>query len=101
MISKPVLSLSTSYYNLFKLLGFSLMSCGFAGILYLSITSTGWLSKILGNALFKTMGKISYSFYLWHGLVIELVTHYTLTMLSSMGIVGPIVSTLISAIILY
>jgi peptidoglycan/LPS O-acetylase OafA/YrhL len=101
MISKQVLSLSASYYNLFKLLGFGLMSCGFAGILYLSVTSTGWLNKILGNTPFKIMGKISYSFYLWHGLVIELVSHYTYAMLSSKGIIGPVVSTLISTIILY
>lgn len=101
LISKPILSLSASYYNMFKLLGFALMSCGFAGILYLSVTSSGWLNRFLGNIPFKTMGKISYSFYLWHGLVIDMVTKYTLTIFQSKGITGPLVSTLISTIILY
>jgi peptidoglycan/LPS O-acetylase OafA/YrhL len=100
-ISKQVLSLSALYYNLFKLLGFGLMSSGFAGILYLSITSSGWLNKILGNVPFKTMGKISYSFYLWHGLAIEIVTKFTFTFFQSKGIMGPIVSTFIGTIILY
>jgi len=101
LISKQVLSLSASYYNVFKLLGFGLMSCGFAGILYLSVTSMGWLNKILGNTLFKMMGKISYSFYLWHGFIIEIVTKYTFPIFQYKGIMGPVVSTVIGAIILY
>jgi len=101
LISKFVLDLSSSYYNLFKLFGFGLMGCGFAGILYLSVTSTKWLNKLLGNNLFKTMGRISYSFYLWHGLVARPVTEYMLSIFTSKALPGAIVATLISAAMLY
>jgi len=102
MISNPVLSLSANYNNLFKLSGFTLMGAGFSGILYLAVTSAKWLNLILGNILFKTMGKISYSFYLWHPLVIPVVNHYTLIYMPfAKGITAPVLSTCISAIILY
>lgn len=102
LISKQVLTLSLHYYNLFKLLGFTLMGVGFAGILYLSVTSTKWLNLILGNKLFKTMGRISYSFYLLHGLIFPVITIYTIKYIPfSKGIIGPVFTTLISAIILY
>jgi peptidoglycan/LPS O-acetylase OafA/YrhL len=102
LISKPVLSLSDNYYNLFKLFGFTLLGVGFAGILYLSVTSFKWLNLILGNKLFKTMGKISYSFYLWHALVLPVVAAFTLKFLPfEKGIIAPVITTCISAVILY
>jgi len=102
LISKPVLSLSYYYYNLFKLLGFTLMSVGFAGILYLSVTPVKWLNHILGNRLFKTMGRISYSFYLWHALIFPLIATFTIENMPFLkGIIAPITTTFISAIILY
>lgn len=102
LISKPVLSLSYYYYNLFKLLGFTLMGAGFAGILYLSVTSAKWLNHILGNRLFKTMGRISYSFYLWHALVFPLVTTFMIENAPFLkGITAPLITTCVSAIILY
>jgi peptidoglycan/LPS O-acetylase OafA/YrhL len=102
LISKQVLNLSANYYNLFKLFGFSLLGCGFAGILYLSVTSVKWLNLILGNRLFKTMGRISYSFYLWHGLILPLIAGYTIKYLPfEKGILAPVITTCISALILY
>ena len=102
MISNPVLILSPNYYNLFKLSGFTLMGTGFSGILYLAITSSGWLRLILGNNTFKAIGKVSYSFYLWHPLVIAAVNHYILANLPFVrGITAPVFSTCISAVILY
>ena len=102
LISKPVLNLSDDYYNLFKLLGFTFMSAGFAGILYLSVTSVKWLNLILGNRLFKTMGRISYSFYLWHGLIQPLIAGYTIKYMPfAKGITAPVITTMVSAIILY
>lgn len=44
------------------------MSCGFSGIIYLSLTSEHLLHKVLGNKMISMIGRISYSFYLWHGL---------------------------------
>jgi len=102
LVSKPILNLSTYYYNLFKLLGFTLMGMGFAGILYLSITSVKWLNLILGNRVFKTMGRISYSFYLLHALVFPVIARFTMTQMPFLkGIMAPVVSTCISAVILY
>lgn len=101
-ISAPVLALSPSYYNLFKLLGFSLMGAGFGGILYLSLTSVKWLNLILGNRLFKTMGRISYSFYLLHALIFPVMVVYTKQLLPSVtGIMAPVITTVCCAIILY
>lgn len=101
-ISKSILLLSPQYYNLFKIAGFTLMGLGFAGILYMAITSSKYLLNILGNPLFKTMGKLSYSTYLWHNLMILLVAPYiaTFTVISN-TIAAPILSTLISIILLY
>lgn len=102
LISKPVLNLSANYYNLFKLFGVSLMGCGFAGILYLSVTSVKWLNNILGNRVFKTMGRISFSFYLFHALVFPVVAGYTIEFMPfAKGIIAPVITTCISAIILY
>jgi peptidoglycan/LPS O-acetylase OafA/YrhL len=84
------------------LAGFTLMGVGFAGILYLSVTSVKWLHAILGNKLFKTMGRISYSFYLFHLLILHPVAQFTMQYLPFFkGIIAPMVSTCISAVILY
>lgn len=102
MVSKPVLSLSTDYYNLFRLAGFTIMGFGFAGVVYLAVTSSGRLSIILGNPLCRTMGRISYSFYLLHGLVFPYVVGFMIRVIpSSDGVIGPIVSALISAILIF
>ncbi len=102
LVSKPVLNLSVYYYNLFKLSGFALMGLGFAGILYLSITSAKWLNGLLGNKLFKKMGRISYSFYLLHVLVYPLVAKYTMDHLPFFtGIMAPVIATFLSAVFLY
>lgn len=102
LISKPVLNLSADFYNIFKLFGFTFLGAGFAGILYLSVTSAGWLELILGNWLFKTMGRVSYSFYLWHAMLNPMVAGFTLSYLPfAKGIMAPVVTTCISAVILF
>ncbi|HEY4196024.1 MAG TPA: acyltransferase [Mucilaginibacter sp.] len=102
LISKSILDLSYNYYNLFKLAGFTLMGIGFAGILYLSVTSVKWLNLVLGNRLFKTMGRISYSFYLLHALVVPVIAHFTIDHLPFFkGITAPVISTCLGALILY
>ena len=76
------------------------MGAGFAGILYLAVTSQGTLNKLLSNRVFKTMGKISYSFYLWHALVIgfcaTLVAGFKLP-----GIASAMLATLLGTVVLY
>ena len=101
LISKQVLNLLAGYYNLFKLLGFAFMGIGFAGILYLAVTSVKWLTNILGNKICKTMGRISYSFYLLHPLVYPVVAAYTIQLMPLLkGIAAPVFTTVISALIL-
>jgi peptidoglycan/LPS O-acetylase OafA/YrhL len=102
MISKPILMLSLYYYNFFKLIGFTLMGCGFGGILYMAVTSVKWLNVILGNRVATTMGRISYSFYLFHALVFHMVVFYAFQYVPHLkGIMAPLVVTVISAVILY
>jgi len=102
LISEHLLSLSRYYYNLYRLAGYTFMGIGFAGILYLAVTSGKQLNLILGNKLFKTMGRISYSFYLLHGLVFHTIALFTIQYLPFFkGIIAPVVTTCISAIILY
>jgi len=102
MISAKVLSLSVEYCNLYKIIGYASMGVGFAGMLYLAVTSAQWLANLLGNSMFKTMGRISYSFYLFHVLIFPPIVVFVQTYLHSFtGIAAPMISTLISAIILY
>jgi peptidoglycan/LPS O-acetylase OafA/YrhL len=102
MISAPVLSLSVHYYNIFKVIGYALMGLGFAGMMYMALTSAKWLDAVLGNRLFKTMGRISYSFYLFHVLIYPVVVLFIRQHLPGVGgIAAPILSTLICAVILY
>ena len=76
------------------------MGAGFAGILYLAITSEKWLNKVLSNRVFKTMGKISYSFYLWHVLVLPICAGWVVK-LDVSGIIAPALTTLLSTLVLY
>jgi peptidoglycan/LPS O-acetylase OafA/YrhL len=100
--SNIALEFSPLYFDLFKLLGFALMGIGFAGILYLSVTSRLLLNRILGNPVFKKMGRISYSFYLLHALVYLPVADFTKSHLHFLhGISAPVFTTLVSVVLLY
>lgn len=102
LVSKQGLSLSVYYFNLIRLAGFTFMAVGFAGIVYLSITSTKYLHNFLGNQFFCNMGKVAYSFYIWHGLVNLMVTDYILHHFPLFtSIWAPICATIIGFIILY
>jgi len=102
LVSESVLNLSRSYYNLFKLSGFMLMSAGFAGVLYMSLTSTAKLRAFLGNKLFKNIGRISYSFYLLHALIYPVIGGWVVIYLPALtGFAAPLATTLISAVVLY
>lgn len=78
------------------------MGCGFAGIVFLSVTSTKMLHQFLGNTIFKTLGKISYSFYLLHQLIYPIIGLYVIKIMpSDTSIISPIITTCISTIILF
>lgn len=101
MISKPVLSLLTDYYNIFKLSGFICMGLGFSGIIYMALTSKMWLKLFLGNPVLKFIGKISFSFYLWHGLIYRAVGARVIVVFPKVtGIIIPLITFFISIIIL-
>lgn len=100
LISDYVLRLSILYYNVFKLAGFTIMCSGFAGIIYLSLTSKTVLLHLLGNRIISFMGQISYSFYLWHGLINLLVSDYIIANYAITGVLAPISTFLICTVIL-
>lgn len=85
-ISSPILKLLPHYYNIFKIIGFSLMGIGFAGILILTLSSKYWLNKLLANRLMSLIGKISYSFYLLHALVQYVIGGWLIKLLGSINI---------------
>jgi len=102
LVSQRVFSLSADYYNFFRLFGFTFMGIGFAGILFLSVTSANWAYYILGNPLFKKVGRVSYSFYLFHALVIPLIAALNIKYLPfSDSFAAPVITTVISAVIIY
>nr|WP_294794366.1 acyltransferase [uncultured Mucilaginibacter sp.] len=100
-ISHPVLSLSSQYYNLFKLLGFGLMGLGFGGIVYLAITSQNTIKLLLGNRIISLLGRVSFSFYLWHAVVHAFIGAYLIKRFgSNAGILVPFVNFFVSTAIL-
>lgn len=100
-ISLPVLKLSTQYYDLFKLLGFTLMGAGFSGLMYLTITSKTYLKKVFGNNFMSFLGRISFSFYLWHAMVHRFTGQYLLEIYGDKsGIVIPVINFVFSTIVL-
>jgi peptidoglycan/LPS O-acetylase OafA/YrhL len=56
----------------FKTIGPLVMSLGFAGMI-LSCLENKTLSAIMGNKYFSMLGRVSYSFYLWHFYMLEIV----------------------------
>lgn len=69
-------SSSSTYYAFIKVVGYSVMTSGFALLLFLTID---YKSKIFNFLEWKPLvfiGRISYSFYLWHGIVLYYVFNY-------------------------
>jgi len=69
---------SNLYYSVTKIIGYSLLTAGFAIILFLTIDYRSNIFDFLKCKLLIFVGKISYSFYLWHGLVLYFVNKFTL-----------------------
>jgi len=101
LVSERILRLSPDFYNLFKILGFTIMGVGFSGFLYLTITSVGWLARVFGSGIMVSLGRVSYSFYLFHALVFPYVSGYIVQFAVFQGISGALLATCCSTLILY
>ncbi|WP_113661853.1 acyltransferase family protein [Pedobacter nanyangensis] len=84
-LTDSILQHGGAYRNLIKIVGYNLMSMGFAGLIYICLTLNNFLKKLVDNKLFSFIGKISYSFYLWHGLVHIIIGNYLIKNLSKHG----------------
>jgi len=101
LLSKPVLNLDKDYYNLFKLAGFTIMGLGFSGIIYMALTSKKLLKAFLGNPVLSFIGKISFSFYLWHALIYPIVGEKTMAFFPHIhNLSAPLITFFISVILL-
>jgi len=101
LLSKPILNLDKDHYNLFKLAGFTIMGLGFSGIIYMAITSKQILKAVLGNPVLSFIGKISFSFYLWHALIYPLVGAKMMAFFPALhNLAAPVITFFISAILL-
>jgi peptidoglycan/LPS O-acetylase OafA/YrhL len=67
---------STLYYSILKISGYTLLAIGFGLILYNTISNFSNYFKFLTWKPLIYIGKISYSFYLWHGLVVFYVFNF-------------------------
>ncbi|WP_293312283.1 acyltransferase family protein [Pedobacter sp. UBA5917] len=96
LISKNILEIFSVYNSFIKWLGFSIMGLGFAAILYWGLYQK-WLTKVFKFTGLSYLGKLSYSFYLWHGLVIQLFAQYLIKygLFSTTNVFITFVSTLI------
>jgi peptidoglycan/LPS O-acetylase OafA/YrhL len=56
----------------FQTLGPLIMTMGFACMIF-SCLESKTLSTIWGNKYFSALGRVSYSFYLWHAFILEIV----------------------------
>lgn len=67
---------SAIIYSIIKVSGYSIMTAGFALLLYFTIDYGSTTFKFLEWSLLVFIGRISYSFYLWHGIVLYFVYYY-------------------------
>ena len=76
MMSTPFLIKAGDLAFIFKAISYTVMTTGFAFIMYHVITIPSLLSKILSGKILTYLGKISYSIYLWHSLSFLLLWKY-------------------------
>ncbi len=72
LFSKVVITYAGTYSWIVQGLGPAIMTLGFSWLMYISLKNEGF-SKLIGNKLMASFGKISYSFYLWHSFVLEII----------------------------
>lgn len=76
--SNEILNYSDSkyIYAIIKVLGYLLLSAGFAILLFLTIGNNNKIFAVLDWTPLAFVGRISYSFYLWHSLVFYFVFEF-------------------------
>ena len=80
LISKQAIELNLDYGSFIKLAGFIVMGCGFSGIIYVALCQKNWLNTVFKAIRLTDLGKISYSFYLWHGILLVFVNSFVVTL---------------------
>lgn len=80
-----------------KTIADTIMCTGFAFILYHVITQPSVVASLLGANQITYLGRISYSIYLWHSLVIYLISPFLLKL--TFGVLNPIAGFLCTGII--
>ena len=83
---------------LLNTIGPLLMTLGFSVMILVSLRNV-FLSKIIGNPILSFVGRISYSFYLWHALLLGLIYNYFNELFSSTP-TGVVLLFILSAIII-
>jgi len=78
MMFTPVLIATGKAAFIFKSISYTVMTTGFAFILYHVITIPSFLARILSTKVFAYLGKISYSIYLWHSLSFLILWNFLL-----------------------
>ncbi len=100
---------SDIYYALVKCIGYGLMSGGFSLLIYFSLAQDAFIYRAINTRVLSYLGKISYSFYIWHGIVLQLTWLLMLrfypdvnsTFLIALFIISALLTTLIASISYY
>lgn len=69
MNTTEVIDAFNSFGFMFRVLSEPVLSLGFALMLLNVIKSDNYITKTLNSPLFQKIGKVSYSFYLWHWMI--------------------------------
>lgn len=72
LFTAPTLQAVGQYASVLASIAPFIMTFGFAWMIYVSLNAEG-IGRIIGNPLFSWLGRISYSFYLWHAVVLDFV----------------------------
>jgi len=72
LFTAPIIQSAGSYAFILASFAPFLMTFGFASMIYVSLNAEG-IGRAIGNPLFSWLGRISYSFYLWHAVVLDFV----------------------------
>lgn len=76
MMFTPLLVKAGNFAFIFKAISYTVMTTGFAFIMFHVITVHSLLAKILSSKILTYLGKISYSIYLWHSLSFLILSKY-------------------------
>lgn len=85
-------------YSITKIVGYFLMTAGFAILLYYSISDTSRLFLFLNWKPLVFIGRISYSFYLWHGLALS-ITWYLFNNFGWSSVINPVQNLLLQFLV--